>query len=409
MDDGEDSPTHPLELPSGAARLRDFYRDGLLQDSLPFWLEHCIDKNFGGYMMALSRDGQVVDTDKGVWQQGRFAWLLGKLYNTVEKNPVWFEAAEHGIQFLQEKCIDPLDGRMWFHLTQAGLPIRKRRYAFSESFAAIAMAQYAKAADSQPHARLAIRLAEQFIQHNMNPPLELAKFEETRPAQSIGFPMITIATAQELREAIDWEAADAWIDFAIERIEKHFVKDDLEVVMETVGPGGEIIDHFDGRTLNPGHAIEGAWFILREGKHRNDSRLVELGLKMLRWMWRRGWDRDYGGMLYFVDLYGGEVQEYWHDMKFWWPHNETIIATLLAYLLTGDGEFAQMHRKVHQWSYEHFADSEHGEWFGYLHRDGRRSSTLKGNLWKGPFHFPRMQLVCWQLLEEFTGQRLASS
>lgn len=383
--------------------LRDAYRDGLLNDTLPFWLKHALDHDYGGYTMSLARDGSLVDSDKGVWQQGRFAWLLGKLYNTVEPNSEWLAAAELGIRFIQERCIDPIDGRMWFHVTQAGQPIRKRRYAFSESFAAIAMAQYARATDSQPHARLAARLAEQFIQHNLNPPPELAKFEATRPMQSIGFPMITIVTAQELREAISWEAADEWIDFAIEKIEREFVKDDLEVVMESVGPAGEIIDHFDGRTLNPGHAIEGAWFIMLEGKLRNDQRLIELGLKMLRWMWKRGWDTELGGMLYFTDLGGGQVQEYWHDMKFWWPHNETIIASLLAYLLTGDAQFAAMHQQVHDWSYRHFADAEHGEWFGYLRRDGSLSSSLKGNLWKGPFHFPRMQLVCWQLLDEHLG------
>ena len=101
--------------------------------------------------------------------------------------------------------------------------------------------------------------------------------------------------------------------------------------METVGPHGELIDHFDGRTLNPGHAIEGAWFIMREGKLRGDRGTDPHGLHMLDWMWKRGWDQKYGGILYFVDVQGLPVQEYWHDMKFWWPQNETIIATLLAY------------------------------------------------------------------------------
>ena len=117
-------------------------------------------------------------------------------------------------------------------------------------------------------------------------------------------------------------------------------------------------------------------------------------------MWRRGWDAEYGGLLYFVDVNGLPVQEYWHDMKFWWPHNEAIIATLMAYQLTGDAKYARWHQQVHDWAYQHFADPEHGEWYGYLHRDGRISVPLKGNLWKGPFHLPRMQLVCWMLLAE---------
>jgi N-acylglucosamine 2-epimerase len=54
---------------------------------------------------------------------------------------------------------------------------------------------------------------------------------------------------------------------------------------------------------------------------------------------------------------------------------------------------------VHDWSYDHFPDREGGEWFGYLDREGRPTTELKGNMWKGPFHMPRQKLVCWQLLE----------
>jgi N-acylglucosamine 2-epimerase len=218
--------------------------------------------------------------------------------------------------------------------------------------------------------------------------------------KGLGFPMITINLAQELRESIGLEIADESIDCSIDEIRRDFLKPEIECVMETVGAGGQILDHFDGRMLNPGHAIEGAWFILWEGRHRGDQQLIETGCQMLDWMWKRGWDDQYGGMLYFRDVDGKPVQEYWHDMKFWWPHNETIIATLLAYSLTGDEKYARWHQQAHDWSYAHFPDREHGEWFGYLHRDGRISVPLKGNLWKGPFHLPRMQLVCWRILEE---------
>ena len=170
--------------------------------------------------------------------------------------------------------------------------------------------------------------------------------------------------------------------------------------METVGGEGEILDSYEGRTLNPGHAIEGAWFVINEGKYREDDELIRLGCQMLDWMWERGWDHEYGGLLHFVDVFGRPVQEYRHDMKFWWPHNEAIIATLLAWSLTGEEKYLNWHQQVHDWAYSHFPDEQNGEWFGYLHRDGSISSTAKGNLWKGPFHLPRMQLTCWKVLSD---------
>jgi N-acylglucosamine 2-epimerase len=377
------------------------YRDGLLNDTLPFWTKHCVDREHGGFIMSLDRKGTPIDTDKGVWQQGRFTWLLGELYNNVEPRDEWLELAKHGARFMDDHCFDPSDGRMWFHVTREGAPLRKRRYAFSESFAAIAYGELAKATGEEIYAEKAWKSFQRFIDHNLNPQGVEPKFTETRPTRGLGFSMITIVTAQELRESIDLPGANEWIDRSIDEICRFHLKESMQCVMETVSPNGDLIDHFDGRTLNPGHAIEGAWFMMMEGKLRGDDQLIRTGCQMLDWMWERGWDKEYGGILYFVDVKGLPVQEYWHDMKFWWPQNEAIIATLLAYVLTSDPKYAAWHQQIHDWAYKHFPDREHGEWFGYLHRDGRVSSNLKGNLWKGPFHMPRMQLICWQLLEEF--------
>ena len=374
------------------------YLDGLLEDTLPFWIQHCVDDRHGGFMMALDQSGNVVDTDKGVWQQGRFTWMLGELYNQVEPRQEWLDLALHGADFLRRFCFDPEDGRMWFHVTRDGKPIRKRRYSFSESFAAIAFGELARATGDSDFRQLAQQTFQQFIDHNLDPQGVAPKFTETRPTRGIGFPMITIVTAQELRDSIGFDGADDWIDKSIQMIRDYHFHRDIQCVMETVGIDGQRIDHFDGRTLNPGHAIEGAWFILWEGMHRDDPSLIEMGCQMLDWMWDRGWDPEYGGILYFVDVDGGSVQEYWHDMKFWWPQCEAIIATLLAYRLTGKQKYADWHRQIHHWAYEHFADAEFGEWFGYLDRTGRVTSTLKGNLWKGPFHLPRMQLCCARIL-----------
>jgi N-acylglucosamine 2-epimerase len=260
-----------------------------------------------------------------------------------------------------------------------------------------------------------------FTRWNFEAGLMPPKFTSTRQSIGLCSRMITIVTAQELRlNGVEHVARDlekerpangselnreerslqSWIDQCIDEIERLFVKRDLGAVMESVSPTGQVIDHFDGRLLNPGHAIEGAWFIMLEGKIRGDDRLIRLGCDMLDFMWHRGWDREYGGLYYFRDAYDKPVQEHWHDMKFWWPHNETIIATLMAFVLTGEEKYAQWHQMVYDWSFQHFADPIHGEWFGYLHRDGSVASTTKGNLWKSCFHLPRMQFVCWQLLND---------
>lgn len=326
--------------------------------------------------------------------------MLLTLYNTVEKNPLWLQWAESGLAFLDKHGFDS-DGRMFFHLARDGAPIRKRRYAYSESFASIAFAAHASATGSKASSKKARDLFEFFTRWNFTPGLMPPKFTSQRPAIGMGPRMITIVTAQELRSHLgDDPDLNRWIDRCLDDIEKFFMKPEIECVMEMVSPDGAIIDHFDGRTLNPGHAIEGAWFVLHEGKHRNDKKLIEMGLKMLDWMWKRGWDEKHGGLFYFRDVFNRPVQEYWHEMKFWWPHDEALIATLLAWQLSGDSKYLTWHEQVRNWAFAHFQDPAHGEWFGYLNRDGSISSTLKGNLWKSFFHHPRCLWYCWQLCRE---------
>jgi len=272
-------------------RLAAVYRDGLLDDTLPFWIDHAVDLLHGGFLFCLDRDGTVIDTDKGLWQHGRFTWLLATLYNAVEPRDEWLELAGHGAEFIRRHGFDA-DGRMFFHVTRDGRPLRKRRYIFTETFGAIALAAYAKASGDPEAADEARRLFNLVRRYTTTPGLIEPKVDpSTRPAKSMGAPMITLATAQVLRDTIGGGEHDAVIDESIDEIRRDFVKPELEAVMETVGPEGELIDHFDGRLLNPGHAIEAAWFILAEARHRGgDADLVRLGTTMLDWMWARGWD-----------------------------------------------------------------------------------------------------------------------
>jgi N-acylglucosamine 2-epimerase len=391
-----DSPDNPLQ------QYLQVYRNGLLNDTLPFWFPRSVDTEYGGFLVCRDRDGTVIDTDKPVWIQARTVWLLSTLYNTVERRREWLDHASKGIDFIRRQAFDR-DGRTFFLLTREGLPLRKRRYLFTEMFVSMALAAYGEAADDKPAVQQARDLFRLVLDYKENPHLLPPKFTATRPAKSLAFPMTLLCTAQILRDTIHDPYAEDCIGSLLQEIIRDFVKPDSNCVMETVGLHGEFLDHFDGRMLNPGHAIECAWFILQEAKHRgNDRRLIETGTAMLDWMWSRGWDNEFGGIFYYRDFKGLPVQEYWHDMKFWWPHNEAVIATLLAYHLTQDPKYLHWHRLVHDWAYRHFPDPEHGEWFGYLHRDGRVSSTLKGNHWKGPFHLPRMQLMGWRILEEIT-------
>ncbi|HSJ01002.1 MAG: AGE family epimerase/isomerase [Verrucomicrobium sp.] len=392
-----------IDTPAQRAELTAFYRTTLVEDVMPFWLRHGLDGEQGGILTCLDRDGSILDTDKSLWFQGRAGWMFATLYHTLEPREEWLSPAQSCVSFLDRHGYSP-SGKMYFTVTREGRPLRQRRYAYSESFAAIAHAKLAAITGSATMAEQAIKDFASYLIHAFEPGATAPKVDpQTRPSIGLGPLMIGLATAQELRAAlgdlsVSGRTFAAWADHFIGTIERYFYKEDLQVLLETVSPDGAILDHFEGRTLNPGHALECAWFILHEGRLRGEQTYLTLGLKILDCMWQRGWDVEHGGLYYFRDLHGKPVQEYWHDMKFWWPHCEAIIATLLAWDITQDAKYATWHQQVHDWSFRHFPDAEQSEWYGYLHRDGTPSVTLKGNLWKGPFHLPRMLLLASNIL-----------
>ncbi|MBN1555330.1 MAG: AGE family epimerase/isomerase [Phycisphaerae bacterium] len=375
------------------------YRDELLLNTIPFWMNHAIDRECGGFFTYLDRTGEVYGDMKPVWIQGRFTWLLSTLYTEVEKKPEWLETAKHGIEFLEKHCFDA-DGQMFFEVTREGAPLRKRRYVYSETFGSIAFARYAQAAGDEQRLDRAKTVFKSLVHHYRNPHLLPPKYAPAFQAKSHSMAMILIVTAQQMRLVWDDPILDETIDYCVDQVVNHFLKPECKALLETVGPNGEFIDSPIGRSVVPGHAIETAWFMLEESRRRKDDSLRDQALRIIDWSLEWGWDEEFGGLLYYVDVLGKPCIQYEHDMKLWWPHNEAIYATLLAHHMTGKPQYERWYERLHEYSYQHFPDPEYGEWFKYLHRDGTVSTTLKGNGWAGPFHIPRMQLKCWRLLEE---------
>ena len=139
---------------------------------------------------------------------------------------------------------------------------------------------------------------------------------------------------------------------------------------------------------------------MNEGRKRGIKEYIDTGLSVLSWMWDKGWDAEYGGgIIQYRDALGKSLSEYHQDMKFWWPQTEAVIANLMAYSETGKDVYLEHFHLVDDYITSHFIDREYGEWFGYLHRDGTLATPLKGNLYKGPFHIPRMYMKAIEILD----------
>lgn len=376
------------------------YKKDLTENIMPFWMKYGLDRENGGVYTCVDRDGSLMDTTKSVWFQCRFAFICSFAYNNVEKNQEWLDAAKSTLEFIEKHCFDE-QGHMYFSVTAEGKPLRKRRYVFSETFAAIAMSEYALATGDQHWAKRAIQVFEDTQRFLATPGFLPAKFEADVKLQGHSIVMILINVGSCIRKVVDDPKLTQQIDESIEKLKKYFIHPEFKCLLETVGENGEFIDTNMTRTINPGHCIETSWFIMEEAKLRGwDKPMFDLALQVFDWSWDWGWDKQYGGIINFRDCKNLPPQDYSQDMKFWWPQCETIIASLYAYLGTGDEKYLYRHERISEWTYAHFPDAEYGEWYGYLHRDGTVAQPAKGNLYKGPFHVPRMMIKGYMLCQE---------
>jgi len=383
---------------------RQRYRSDLVDNVLPFWLKYGADRVNGGVFTCLDRDGTIMDRTKSVWFQGRCGFIYAYAYNNIEKNPAWLGFSRSCIDFIEAHCIDT-DGHMFFTVSAEGAPIQKRRYVFSECFAIIAMAEYSLASSDR---RWADRALELFV--NTRRMLSTPGFlppKTTGRGYSHSITMMFFNVVTVLAKVADSPDFKLQLEESLRLIETYLLKPEYRTILESVREDGSLDDTVAGRVINPGHCIETAWFLMEAAPMFKDPGHVrELGLKILDWDFEWGWDKEFGGIINFRDCKVFPPQDYSQDMKFWWPQCEAIIASLYAYRLTRDSRYLDMHRMVNDWTFAHFSDPDYPEWYGYLHRDGTVAQPAKGNIFKGPFHVPRMMIRSWMLCNDILGDAL---
>jgi len=391
------NPTDPKVLLS----LRSQYRRALLHDVLPFWIKHSVDRQCGGYFTCLERDGSVYDTDKFIWLQARQSWTFSKIYNCLEKKPRWLALAGHGIGFLKAHGRDA-KGNWHFSLARDGTPLIQPYSIFSDCFAAMAFSQHAKATGDQESRRIADLTYRNILRRRGNPKGKYSKaVPGSRPMISLSVPMILANVTEELEWMLDPAIAKETVDTCITEVFTLFLDPESGLLRENVAPDGGKLDCFEGRLLNPGHAIEAMWFILDIAEKRSDRALIERAVEVMLRTAQRGWDRKFGGFFYFLDTQGHPTQQLEWDQKLWWVHLEALVAFLKAYRLTGRKVCWNWFQKIHNYTWSHFPDPSHGEWYGYLDRRGKPLLSLKGGKWKGCFHLPRALYLC---MREFEAQ-----
>lgn len=375
------------------------YKNELLNNILPFWLQKSKDSVNGGYFTCLNRDGSIFDTDKFMWLQGREVWCFSFMYNNVDKNQEWLDMALQGAGFMEKYGRDE-NGDWYFSLTAEGKPLIQPYNIFSDCFATMAFASLDKAHPDDRYKKIAVDTFESILSRKDNWKGKYNKaYPGTRQLKNFSLPMILCNLSLELEHLLGTEKVNEFIPAVIHEVMEVFYQPDSGLILENVYEDGSFCDSFEGRVINPGHAIEAMWFIMDLGKRTGDDALIAKACKIMLDTVEYGWDKEHNGIFYFLDIKGNPPQQLEWDQKLWWVHVEALVALAKGYKYTGDERCLHWFEKVHDYTWKHFKDPDFGEWFGYLNRRAEVLLPLKGGKWKGCFHVPRALYQVWKTFE----------
>jgi N-acylglucosamine 2-epimerase len=386
---------------------RQRYETELLQSVIPFWIKNCVDTKYGGYLHCLDRDGSVYDTDKYMWMEWRIVYTLATLSRYPHfKNPVqentrhqWLEYAKQGFDFLTKFGQDE-HGMYYFALNRSGQPLVAPYNIYSEAFATMGAAALYKATKIEKYKQASLTAMNHYLSRVDNPKGKWNKRLPASPARlNFGIFMILANLGTVLKECLGISDYDQKVTEAVNIVLDRFWDEEKQVLFENIN-----LDYIfdlespDGRHINPGHALEAMWFILQYAERNYHAELIPKVIKIIKAMLQFGWDPQFGGLFYFMDVLGKPHMELQWDMKLWWVHNEAMVASLYGFRITKDLELWDWFVKLDKWSWDHFRDPQYGEWFAYLNRRGEVTHTLKGGKWKCFFHLPR---YLWTCMEQF--------
>lgn len=307
-------------MPDPAVR----FADWLHGRTIPYWLEHGVDRGDGGFHEKLDPERQpVADAGKRVMVQARQLYVAADhalLTGSAEARA----AADSALGFLRGHCRHP-DGGWRFRVARNGSPQDDTRDLYAHAFVLFAQAWHHRLdPNGGAAADAAATLA--FLDDVMTHPA--GGYHEALDAagQPIGgmrrqnphmhlfeafLEWITISDDPVWRARAEAMATLFETRFCVDGTLREFFTGDLQP-----------LDSDEGRLVEPGHHYEWSWLLHRYESLTGDSRLAAIADQLYRFAERYGIDPATGGIIDSIDCTGAVVQ----DSRRLWPQTEAIKA-----------------------------------------------------------------------------------
>jgi mannobiose 2-epimerase len=369
----------------------------LRENILPFWIEHAVDEQRGGFYGEIGNDLQVQeDAPRGALLTSRILWTYAAAYRRY-RNQAYLNMAHWAYEDLLERFWDDDYGGLYWRVAADGTPMETRKQIYGQAFGIYGLAEYYAATGESTALQKAQEIFQAMAAHSYDSEHKGYLEAFTRDWQSLDDMRLSAVdqnapksmnTHLHIMEAYT-NLLRVWPDPVLHQRQTEL----LEVMMtHVIDPTTAQMTLFFDRDWTPrsenvsyGHDIEASWLIVESAEVLNDAELLtrseELSVRMAQAVFEEGRDPD-GAVLYEAGPEGLE-----DDTKQWWPQAEAVVGLTNAYQLAGEAHFLEAALSSWDFIESYLIDKERGGWFRYVRRDHTLGEDEpKVSFWKCPYH-----------------------
>ncbi len=401
--------TSPQQFAHPDQQLRSQFEVELRTNILPFWINHAVDHENGGFFGALTNSGRAHNqVERSAVLCSRILWTFStaaRIYN----DPACLQMAHWAFTELSTRFYDPVHQGIYWSINHLGNPVNDRKHTYAQAFSIYSLSAYYLATANQTSLSLARNIYQQIETHTADslnggnvecrardwsvlPDMRLST-KDLNSSKSMN-------TLLHLTEAYT-SLYSIWSDASLKRRLEDLLHIFLTHIIDPRTAHQRLFFDDCWNSLSDhvsfGHDIETSWLLQETAEAIQSPALLQqvqaISLNMASAVYHQALGAD-GSLIYESSPHHQVLS------RQWWAHAEAVVGFFNAWQLSGAERYLQASIRVWQYIQGHFIDRKHGDWYKVLRPNGTPVlSHHKVGPWECPYHHARM---CMEMIRRLS-------
>jgi mannobiose 2-epimerase len=378
--------------PPEVVQLKQEIEQDLTENILSFWATHSPDPSGGFYGMLIFDGTPAENAEKGGILNARLVWTFSSAYRML-KDEKYKVLADRAQRYFLDHFIDREYGGSYYTLNADGSPLFTQKNTYQNAFAVYGLSEHYRATGNEESLRAAIDIYNKLTEHAFDPEnkgfIENCSREWAKSGRE--FAPKTMNTNLHVLEALT-NLYRVWPDKGLAQHLRDEIDVMRYKILNQATWHEQLYLTMDWQNLREidsyGHDIEFSWLLVEAAEVLGDEEVLEdtrrIAVSLADVQLEQGIDAK-GAMMY------EKSGEHLNDNLEWWPQAESVLGFLNAWQISGDKKFLDAAIRTWGWIKTYMIDRQYGEWHRNVNPDGTPvKNRVKADQWRCPYHNSRM-------------------